>query len=699
MVKPIHIYSTRINVKSVPFVMGTKATLQPVAAELTYELDTETNVVDYLYHRELYWLQIGTSSSIHLFDMNYLTADILTELKSILGNDAHKYGHNLIFDISLIEYRLGVAVRNCKDTFLAAKILTTGLINPKGTLSLAGLVRKYFDIDLDKTEQTNFTADSITKEQLVYAAEDVAGHVTKLYAVLEAKIKDWGMTNTLNLENRLLEVMSHSMQPNNGLNFNTDKWVNTIMAGNAAIMEEKLATLNAYLLEHHKPALLALNYYTDTDIYTFNWRARAKDAVLAAVFPTDLTSYTLTDIKKYLKQHPDTDNVYLDLYLNNKTQLETLLISHNRDLLISAGLCIPAGTLLLNWSSPEQVLNIFKIFDSTVVNTEKATVLKLKKLQPEFFSAYQTYKKYEKRVSSYGMNFVEAVYPNGKLPILDYNQILNTGRISMKLLQLLPAEHEPRSVFYPDAGDSLVACDYASQEACVAAVFAQEEKMIEAVKSGKDLHSINASLVFPKEWADSGEGYEFLGKPKTKAAQYLRGACKAVIFGAMYGKGIKSLAEDLEITLQEAQDIFTRVFTTFPKLKQFLETNAIFASTNLYISTPDVFARKRFFTPWHNYGQKAEIERQGQNFPVQSVSANMSKYALTLLYKELKANPKFQACKIHFPVHDEIVSSAPTSIVEEWAATVQRCMEAAGTLVLGMEIQKAEYNITETWTK
>ena len=71
--------------------------------------------------------------------------------------------------------------------------------------------------------------------------------------------------------------------------------------------------------------------------------------------------------------------------------------------------------------------------------------------------------------------------------------------------------------------------------------------MLNALTNGYDLHSISASLIFPKEWVALGEDPNPKGKPKTKEGNMFRNRCKTTIFGLLYGKSAVGLAEDLDI--------------------------------------------------------------------------------------------------------------------------------------------------------
>ena len=88
-----------------------------------------------------------------------------------------KVFHNAKFDLKFLKRRLFdgcyFEVRNLFDTYIAEQILTAG-ISVSGDHALERLVKKYLEIDLDKSVQNSFeVTGELTHEQVRYAVEDV----------------------------------------------------------------------------------------------------------------------------------------------------------------------------------------------------------------------------------------------------------------------------------------------------------------------------------------------------------------------------------------------------------------------------------------------------------------------------------------------------------------------------------------------
>jgi hypothetical protein len=498
------------------------------------QLDTETNVVDKLIHRELYVVQIGDyeGKDQWIFDIIGLSSIKLNSLKKCLSNNnIQKIIHNAMFEYSIIQKAFGIDIDKIRDTFLMSKILYTGLLMPKGFHGLAGCLQRYLRIDIDKASQTTFTTEPMSIEQILYAATDVA-LLGKLHDALQVDIDKWGLENTVRLECAVIRPFSDGLL--NNLYLNQEKWRSIML-----VKEKELKEIQIELFDFIKADLRAeceeLEFIQAQDTYLFSWGSgKMKKDLMRLVYPSLPSECTaLPAYKKFynllIDTKTDVDLQPIELFLaRNFEKLELYFIQNHQQFLADSGLFIAKGTILLNLNSPIQTLQLFKLIDPTLEAVNKDTI---KKLKHPLVSIYQRYMKASKLYSSYGQNFLDAVDEDGMLRIPDINQIVQTGRTSMKLFQLLPKEGEYRGCFYPEKGWQICGIDYSSQEIVVAATLSEEDIILESLKNGWDMHSICASMMFPKEWIACGEDPSPKGKPKTKDGDKFRGWSKAVSFG------------------------------------------------------------------------------------------------------------------------------------------------------------------------
>jgi DNA polymerase I-like protein with 3'-5' exonuclease and polymerase domains len=768
------------------------------------QVDTETNVVRDVYgyqrqrkgkngwhkpdldesgnkipvERECYVVQIGDKQgeTQWIFDMEKLSGKKLNVMLDALRSDRVKLIHNGLFDYVVVKWNFGIDMTNIRDTFLMSKITTTGLKVgedlPSGYNSLAGCALRYLGIDLSKAAQTSFSKEPMSVEQITYAATDVT-ILGLVHDALQKEVDEHELENVVRLESALVRPYGDAMCEN----FYLDplEWKQN-MALQEKELHNSIEELHSVIREDLHDECVELNFIQKEDGYKFDWAGRNLKKLLMRIAYPNLADDCTTVIKynKYLKElltqiDEDAEKVpnpdILQMYLaKDFEQLERLFISRYDDILKDMGLFTPKGKILINFNSDVQVLALFQLVKPSIENANKETIGKIN--HPLAF-AYKKYQKSAKLVTSYGDNFLDYISPDGQLRIPKITQILNTGRTSLGLYQLLPGKAAYRTPFKPnhpetgvrDDGNEwvVVGIDYSSQEAVVAATFCQEEQLLDAIRNGYDFHSTCASLMFPDEWKELGGDPKPTGKPKHPKLVELRNKSKVTSFGLMYGKSAIGLAESLDLLatteeliefypmeakkyinenaesynkwvnefkkgkksrtsrrlyLKEAHadgkflpdvitgaDLVDRFYGTFPNIRKFLVEGADDAVDASFIATPDPFRRKRFFPRADSTREQKSIHRKAMNYPIQSSSANMTKYAIVQVKKTIEKLSLQDRVKFALPIHDEIQCIVRKDFAEEWMPMQMKCMDDAGKLVLSNTLQKAEGEISETWIK
>lgn len=135
----------------------------------------------------------------------------------------------------------------------------------------------------------------------------------------------------------------------------------------------------------------------------------------------------------------------------------------------------------------------------------------------------------------------------------------------------------------------LIGCDYSAQEPRVCTELCQDEKMLEAYRQDKDLYAVIASLAFGVSYEDCLEHYED-GSTNIEGKKR-RSSAKSIVLGVMYGRGIESIAEQLNTSKQKARQIHNKVMSEFGGLKDFISYNEEFAKEFGYVET--LWGRKR----------------------------------------------------------------------------------------------------------
>lgn len=262
---------------------------------------------------------------------------------------------------------------------------------------------------------------------------------------------------------------------------------------------------------------------------------------------------------------------------------------------------------------------------------------------------------------------------------VEFNQLAaETGRFaSRSIIQTLPRDdaYGIRQGFVAAPGCQIVKADFAQQELCVLAQASGDQNMQQAVSNGTDLHGLAAVKVFGLDCSPNEV------KTKYKAR---RDAIKAVQFGLLYGKTAYSLANDLEIAKEDAEQLIKDYFAQFPAVRQFVERVREQVATQGYVD--DMFGRRRYLPdaqlriPRKGTDQHGKIlsrvnaaKRAAQNFVIQGAAATITKLAMIRCANRIREHYPDSA-KLILTLHDELQFEVRDDAVAEFAGELPKLM-------------------------
>ena len=223
----------------------------------------------------------------------------------------------------------------------------------------------------------------------------------------------------------------------------------------------------------------------------------------------------------------------------------------------------------------------------------------LKAINNEFCKAILEYREVAKLISTYIDKMENVINPNdGKVHCVFNQYGAKTGRFSSQdpNLQNIPSHNKDiRKMFVADEGYLLMSSDYSQQEPKVMTQMCGDEKMLNAYRQGRDLYAEIASLAFNKPYEECLEFYLDENGKKTdktnKEGKERRSQAKSILLGILYGRGLTSVAEQLNCSKQKAQEIQNKVFKGFPAIPKFEEDSKQMAREKGFVTT--LWGRKR----------------------------------------------------------------------------------------------------------
>jgi DNA polymerase-1 len=259
-----------------------------------------------------------------------------------------------------------------------------------------------------------------------------------------------------------------------------------------------------------------------------------------------------------------------------------------------------------------------------------------------------------------------------------FNQaVAATGRLSSAdpNLQNIPIRtplgREIRRAFVAPEGCYILSADYSQIELRVLAHLSGDPILVDAFKSGDDVHIRTAMEIFKVARGD--------------VSKEMRAKAKTTNFAVIYGQGESSLAKKLGITRDEAAEFIEKYFQTFATLRRYLDDVVAKARTGEGVRT--LLGRRRFLPDLHssNRALRLTAERVAQNTPIQGTAADIIKLAMLRVDERLTAEKL--ATKMVSTVHDELVFEVPEGEKEQVGPMVKETMEGVMKLDVPLVVE------------
>jgi DNA polymerase-1 len=237
---------------------------------------------------------------------------------------------------------------------------------------------------------------------------------------------------------------------------------------------------------------------------------------------------------------------------------------------------------------------------------------------------------------------------------------------------------EIRRAFIAEPGHLLISADYSQIELRVLAHLSGDQALIEAFTRGEDIHDRTALKVF--------------GPASGLGEHELRRRAKIINYALLYGKTAFTLAKDIGVTQQAAQEFINAYFAGFPSVRAFIDDLLNTARQTGVVKT--MFGRRRLAPELNSRnGQiRAAAERAAVNLPIQGSAADILKRAMIDVHGALAGSRS--GARMILTVHDELLFEAPRAAADETAALVREKMEAAVTLKVPLTV---DVGIGENW--
>jgi DNA polymerase I len=350
-----------------------------------------------------------------------------------------------------------------------------------------------------------------------------------------------------------------------------------------------------------------------------------------------------------------------------------------------------------NLGSPKQLSEL--LFEKLGLDTKKTRKTKtgystdastLEKLQGDHpvVDAIVEYRTLSKLKSTYVDALPNLVRPDTGRVHTDFNQAVTaTGRLSSSEpnLQNIPIRsafsRQIRKAFLPKDGWLLAGADYSQIELRILAHLSQEPTLLEAYRTGQDVHTLTAKLLLEKDDISSDD----------------RRLGKIINFGVIYGMGAQRFAREAGVKTTEAKAFIERFNQRYAKVFAYLKQMEREAIAQGFVET--IAGRRRYFYFGSESLQKlrgrdpqsidlaqiklrdqydAQMLRAAANAPIQGSSADIIKLAMIQIQRQLDPNQ----ARLLLQVHDELVFEVHPDAWPTVQTLIKTTMESAVQLTV-----------------
>ena len=303
----------------------------------------------------------------------------------------------------------------------------------------------------------------------------------------------------------------------------------------------------------------------------------------------------------------------------------------------------------------------------------------LKKLDHPVVAALLEYREYEKLRGTYVDGYLPLVEADGRIRTRFNQMAATTGRLSSDRpnLQNIPIRSESgrtiRRAFIAGEGAEFLVADYSQIELRVLAHMSGDPFLVEAFRSGSDIHTATAARVW--------------GLSESEVTPNQRRTAKMINFGLLYGMESFGLADRLGISRDEAQQHMDAYFSQFVQVREFMSAVVTQARNQGYTTT--LFGRRRYLPELKsdNFRIRQMGERMALNAPVQGTAADIIKKAMIDLDASLRSEGL--ASTLILQIHDELILESPLDEIEVAEKLVVGTMEGVVSLDVPLEVDVA----------
>ena len=297
-----------------------------------------------------------------------------------------------------------------------------------------------------------------------------------------------------------------------------------------------------------------------------------------------------------------------------------------------------------------------------------------------------TWRSVAKLAGTYADALPHEIAKDGRIHTTYLQTSTNTGRLSSRNpnLQNIPIKtelgEEIRKCFVAETGKTLIAVDYSQIQLRLLADVANVSVFKETFNAGLDIHEQTARKIFKIP-------------ENTIVPKELRRAAKTINFSIIYGISAFGLANQLNVSREEAKKIIDSYMSGLPEIKEYIDHITQFVLDNHCVYTP--WGRRIEIPEAASPRMRGYAVRAAINAPIQGFEADIMRRVMVEIYNKIIV-PNNDKIKMILQVHDEIIFECDEKSAEHFADLIKTAMENVTKLSVPLI---AEAIISPVWDK
>ena len=228
-----------------------------------------------------------------------------------------------------------------------------------------------------------------------------------------------------------------------------------------------------------------------------------------------------------------------------------------------------------------------------------------------------------------------------------------------------------RSAFVPPADKMFLRVDYSHLELRIMAHFSGDQALTHLLQSAEPAGaSDDPFTMLASKWR---------GISLDAVSAEERSRVKNLVYGILYGSGVKRLARELQVSEDDAKQRVNELKSMLPRLMQWKDEIVVRAREEKPVARVTTICRRHRYFPdllSKNADERAQAERQAVNTVCQGSAADIFKTAIILVTETLRSKHLLDRCQLVLTVHDEAVFEVNANCAKAAAHVVRNAMES-----------------------